>query len=66
MNKFEVVYANNQTLGYFDGQTYKTYTKEEKEKLLDNINNLLIKKDCNRRIVSLITGLLMLTSIFPM
>ena len=35
MNKFEIVYTNNNVLGYFDGDTYKSYDTENKNKLLE-------------------------------
>lgn len=62
MNKFEIVYANNLTLGYFVEQSYKTYNKEQKKELLNKIEKLVIKKDVTRKLTSLIVGLLMLLS----
>ena len=35
MNKFDIVYANNSTLGYFIDGSYKIYNKEELEKAIE-------------------------------
>lgn len=60
MNKYDIVYVNNNTLAHFDDETLKIYSKEEKTKLLKEINNKIIKKDSNRKLSSLIVGILLL------
>ena len=60
MNKFDIVYANNATLGYFIDGIYKTYSKEEKKDVLNQIEKLIIKKDVSRKLTSLVIGLIML------
>ena len=60
MNKYDIVYTNNNILGYFEDKVYKPYSKEEKDNLLNNIKKDVIKKDYSRKLSSLIIGLTML------
>ena len=62
MNKLDIVYTNNNILGYLDGQTYVSYNNDEKNKLLDNIKNEVKTKDKNRKLSSLIIGLTLLVA----
>ena len=60
MKKIDIVYVNNNILGYFKDSVYQSYNKEEKEQLFIKIENEIKKKDSNRKLVSLIIGLVML------
>ena len=56
----DIVYANNNVLGYFEKETYLQYSKAEKEKLFKEIENKVKKADSNRKKVSLISGVCIL------
>jgi len=60
MKTNEITYVNNMILGYFDNGQYKQYSKEEKEHLLDNICQNIKIKDRNRKLCSLLIGVLLL------
>lgn len=60
MNKYDIVYVNNNNLGHFVGETFKLYSKDEKANLLNEIKNKIIKKDSSRKLCSLIVGILLL------
>lgn len=58
----DIVYVNNNVLGYFDKETYIQYSKEEKQKLFDDIENKVKKADYNRKLTSLISGIIIFIS----
>lgn len=59
MNK-DIVYVNNRLLGYFESDVYKNYSTEEKNNLFLSLKNEIIKKDHNRKMFSLVIGLILL------
>lgn len=60
MNKFEYVYYNSYLLGKIDDNKCISFTKEEKQKWVNDLQNLFIKKDVLRKTFSLIIGIVML------
>lgn len=60
MDKYTIVYANNNLIARFIDDACVNYDKNEKEKLYQEIENKIIKKDSNRKKASLIIGLSML------
>lgn len=60
MKNYDIVYSNNQTLGYIKDLKHVCYSKDEKAILFDTLKKELIKKDYNRKLFSLIIGLLSL------
>ena len=57
MNKaLDIVYVNNTLLGHFIDNVYVSYTKDEKEKILLDIEKEVAKKDYNRKMFSMLIG----------
>ena len=57
MNKaLDIVYVNNTLLGHFSDNVYVSYTKDEKEKILLDIEKEVAKKDYNRKMFSMLIG----------
>ena len=57
MNKMDLVYTNNNILGYISDNVYQSYKSEEKNELLNNFKKEVINKDKARKLSSLIIGL---------
>ena len=55
----DIVYVNNNVLGYFDGDTYLQYSKEEKEELFKQIEDKVKKADHARKVSSLIVAVIL-------
>lgn len=62
MKTIDLVYVNNNLIGYYKNDKYLSYSKEEKEQLFLAIEKRIIKSDLNRKKTSLIVGLCMLLS----
>lgn len=60
----DIVYVNNNVLGYFEGDTYISYSKDEKEKLFIDLENKIKKADYRRKITSLIVGIVLYVAFF--
>lgn len=60
----DIIYVNNTVLGYFDGDTYLQYSKEEKQKLFSEIENKVKKADHSRKISSLIIAIILYVAFF--
>ena len=60
----DIVYVNNNVLGYFEGETYLQYSKEEKQKLFNEIESKVKKADHTRKITSLISGIFIYVAFF--
>lgn len=63
MDKFSFIYASNNVIGRFIDDAYVAYSKDEKNSLYNKIEKLIIKKDRNRKLSSLIIGLSLLLCI---
>lgn len=57
---YELIYINNHLLGCFDNKKIKMYDKNEMNELKNNLKDLIIKKEKNRHLFSLIIGLTLL------
>lgn len=62
MKTIDIVYVNNNLIGYYNEDKYIPYSKEQKEKLFLSLEKKIIKSDVNRKKISLVIGLIMLFS----
>ena len=60
----DIVYVNNNVLGHFEKDIYIQYSKEEKDKLFQEIENKVKKADNARKKSSLIVGIILYVAFF--
>ena len=60
MNKYEILYLNNNQIGIYENEKTRILNPEQKQEFFTDLATLFSKKESNRRLFSLLIGILML------